>query len=135
MLIVVDPHSGIPVYRQVMDQVKLLIASGRLQPGAELPSTRSLSASLGVNPMTISKAYGLLERDRVLERRPGRRLVVRPLGEAERRDQRLERLRESLRPTARMVGQLGIDWEEALGLFGELLAAEAPGRASEESES
>ena len=76
MLIVIDPSRGVPVFRQVMDQVRFHIASGLLQPGDELPATRSLSAELGVNPMTISKAYNLLERDGVLERRPGRPLVV-----------------------------------------------------------
>ena len=74
MLIVVDPQSGVPVYRQLMDQIKFHIASGMLQPGDELPSTRLLSSDLGVNPMTISKAYGYLEKEQVVERRPGRPL-------------------------------------------------------------
>ena len=79
MLIVLDHHSGIPVYRQLMDQIKFHVASGLLNSGDELPSTRSLSTRLGLNPMTVSKAYGLLERERVLDRRPGLPLVVRPL--------------------------------------------------------
>ncbi len=54
MLIVVDPHSGVPVYRQLMDQIKFHVATGLLNPGEELPSTRALSAELGINPMTIS---------------------------------------------------------------------------------
>jgi DNA-binding transcriptional MocR family regulator len=62
MLIVVDPHSGVPVYRQLMDQIRFHIASGLLKPGDELPSTRALSTELGVNPMTVSKAYSFLER-------------------------------------------------------------------------
>ena len=61
MILVVDPHSGFPVYRQIVDQVRLQVSSGALAPGDELPSTRSLSTQLGVNPMTISKAYALLE--------------------------------------------------------------------------
>jgi GntR family transcriptional regulator len=125
MLIVVDPHSGVPVYRQLMDQVKLHIASGVLQPGDELPSTRALSAELGVNPMTISKAYGYLEREDVVERRPGRPLVVKSFGPDQLQDRRLDQLRESLAPSARMVRQLGIDWERALHVFGELLAAKS----------
>ena len=76
MIIVVDPSSGVPVFRQVMDQVRFHIASGMLEPGDELPPTRTLSAELGVNPMTISKAYNLLQREGVLDRRPGRPLVV-----------------------------------------------------------
>jgi len=76
LLVVVDPGSGVPVYRQVMDQVKFQIVGGKLQPGSELPSTRALSLELGVNPMTISKAYSFLEKEGVVERRPGKLLIV-----------------------------------------------------------
>ena len=72
MILVVDPHSGIPVYRQIVEQIRFQVAGGLLEPGQEIPSTRALSARLGVNPMTVSKAFGLLEQDGVLERRPGR---------------------------------------------------------------
>jgi len=121
LLIVVDPHSGVPVYRQLMDQVKFHVASGLLKPGDELPSTRALSAQLGVNPMTISKAYSFLERDQVVERRPGRPLVVKQVeGEAV-RDRKVEQIRESLGATVTMVKQLGIDPEEAVAIFDDLL--------------
>ena len=121
MLIVVDPHSGVPVYRQLMDQIKFHIASGLLGPGDELPSTRALSAQLGVNPMTISKAYGYLEREEVLERRPGRPVVVKSIDGGELRDRKIDQLRESLASTVTMVQQLGIDKNEALSLFRGLL--------------
>ena len=71
MLLVVDRHNGVPAYRQIMDQIRFQIASGVLRPGDALASTRSLSAELGLNPMTVSKAYGYLEKEGVLERRPG----------------------------------------------------------------
>ena len=64
-----------PAYRQIMEQIRLQIASGVLQADDEMPSTRALSVTLSLNPMTISKAYGLLERDGVLERRRGQTLV------------------------------------------------------------
>jgi GntR family transcriptional regulator len=136
MLIVVDAHSGVPVYRQLMDQIRFHVASGLLKPGDELPSTRALSAELGINPMTISKAYSLLERDAVIERRPGRPLIVRAL-EADRAQQaKIDRLRQSLVVTVTMVRQLGIDPAEALRLYADLLASpvEAAGtvRASDE---
>ena len=121
MLIVVDPHSGVPVYRQLMDQIKFHIASGLLGPGDELPSTRILSAQLGVNPMTISKAYGFLEREEVLERRPGRPVVVKAVGGGQMRDRKMDRLREGLASTVTMVQQLGIEKDDALALFRALL--------------
>ena len=124
MLIVVDPHSGVPVYRQLMDQVKFHVASGLLKPGDELPSTRALSSQLGVNPMTISKAYSYLEKEQVIERRPGRPLVVKTLENTEMRDQKLDRLKESLAATVTVVRQLGIDGNEAIEVFRRLLDAE-----------
>jgi len=131
MLIVVDSHNEVPVYRQLMDQVKLHIASGVLAPGDELPSTRLLSSELGVNPMTVSKAYSYLERDGMVERRPGRPLVVKAFQVEQLHDRKLEQLRDSLAPSVRIVRQLGIDWELALGIFGELLGS---GAAEDEAE-
>ena len=124
MLIVVDPHSGVPVYRQLMDQIKFHIASGRLRPADELPSTRALSSELGVNPMTISKAYSYLEREQVVERRPGRPLVVRAVKGEQASQRKIDQLRESLAPVATMVRQLEIDPEDALQLFSKLLRGE-----------
>ncbi len=121
MLIVVDPHSGVPVYRQIIDQVKFHVASGLLQPGDELPSTRNLAAELGVNPMTVSKAYNWMEREGVVERRPGLPLTVRPAPAADLEAERLEQLRARLAPTATMVRQLGIPGQKALEVFRALL--------------
>jgi GntR family transcriptional regulator len=121
VLIVVDPSSGVPVYRQLMDQVKFHVASGLLKPGDELPSTRALSSQLGVNPMTISKAYSFLEKDGVVERRPGRPLVVKELDADEIVEHRIERLRESLAESVRVVNQLGVSAERALEEFRRLL--------------
>jgi DNA-binding transcriptional regulator YhcF (GntR family) len=127
MLIVVDPHSGVPVYRQLMDQIKFHVASGLLRAGEELPSTRALSLELGVNPMTISKAYSYLEREQVVERRPGRPLVVRALPADEIQAQRLDRLRESLSGIVTMMRQLGISADEGIGIFRDLLDEAAQG--------
>jgi GntR family transcriptional regulator len=135
MLIVVDPHSGVPVYRQLMDQVKFHIASGLLRPGDELPSTRALSSQLGVNPMTISKAYSYLEKERVVERRPGRPLVVKALDTRAIKDRKIEQLRDSLAPTVTMVRQLRIEREAALGVFRELLDELAEDSANPEETS
>lgn len=121
MLIVVDPHSGVPVYRQLMDQIRFHVASGLLKPGDELPSTRVLSTELGVNPMTISKAYSFLEREGVVERRPGRSLVVRSIEEPKLHQRKVVQLRESLASTVTAIRQLGIDRAEALKVFAQML--------------
>jgi GntR family transcriptional regulator len=126
MLFYVDPHSGVPIFRQLMDQVKVNIASGVLKPGDELPSIRSLSVPLGVNPMTISKAYNLLVHDEILIRRPGKPLVVADMGQAEMADRRLDQLTENLRPLVALVRQLEIDPDDALELFQNLLSESKP---------
>ena len=74
--------------------------------------------------MTVSKAFSHLERDGIVERRPGRPLVVKQLQSGQLQSRRLDQLRDSLAPSVTVVRQLGIDWEEALRLFGELLAAD-----------
>ncbi len=121
MILVVDPHSGIPVYRQLVEQIRFHVASGLLKPGDAIPSTRALSAELGINPMTISKAFGLLEEGGVLERRPGRPHVV-----SERRDEKvlatkLEQLEQELRPVATKSRQLELDPDDAVEVFRRLL--------------
>lgn len=121
MLFFVDPQSGVPIFRQLMDQVKLHIASGLLKSGDELPSIRALSVPLGVNPMTISKAYNLLVHDKVLEHRPGRPLVVADIDGQQMADRRLDQLRSRLQPAVNLVRQLDMVADEAVGLFRTML--------------
>ena len=66
-----DPKSGVPVYRQVQDQVRYGIASGLLNPGEQLPTVRALAVELSVNPNTVIKAYTELEREGVLTTEQG----------------------------------------------------------------
>ncbi len=121
MLISIDHHSGVPVYRQLMDQIKFHIASGLLRSGEKLPATRALSAELGVNPMTVSKAYGFLEAEGVVERRRGRPLTVSFLKPEKIHVHKLDRLKQSLAPIVAIVRQLGIEKSQALDAFGAML--------------
>jgi GntR family transcriptional regulator len=75
-LFVVHASSGVPIYRQLVDQVEALVAGGRLRPGDVVPSVRQVAAALGVNPMTVSKAWNRLEANGVLIRDRGRGMVV-----------------------------------------------------------
>jgi len=72
----INPHSGVPVYRQVMDQVKYYVASGALRPGDMLPSIRELAQALSVNPTTIVRAYNELRHAGVVEMRHGKGVFV-----------------------------------------------------------
>lgn len=128
MLIVVDPHSGVPVYRQIMDQIRFQVASDTARPGDELPSTRALSSELGVNPMTVSKAYRLLEEEGVVTRRPGRPLVVAERDPHARHAEQRERLRDELQAVVTRIRQLGVDPETAAAELRRMLRAGPDGR-------
>jgi GntR family transcriptional regulator len=66
-----DASARSPIYRQLMEQIREAVARGRLEPGDRLPSVRQLSKELVVNPNTIARAYTELEREGVLNTRPG----------------------------------------------------------------
>ncbi len=68
----VDQKSGIPIYIQIMDQIKHLIATGALQPGQQLPTIRELAVELTINLHTVAHAYAELERDGFLTIQRGR---------------------------------------------------------------
>ncbi len=121
MLFIIDPNSGVPVYRQLMDQVSFHVANGLLKPGDELPSTRALSTELRINPMTISKAYQLLEHEGLLDRRRGHALTVAPQSEKVRQSRKIDQLRQLLAPAATAARQMGVPPERAVSLFAELL--------------
>ena len=121
MLLLIDHHNGVPAYRQIVDQIRLQVASSVLKPDDEMPSTRALSAELSLNPMTISKAYSLLEHDGVLERRRGQTLVVRALHEDDVQLRKVEQLRRSLAAPVLVARQLGFSPTQATKLFRELL--------------
>ena len=67
----VDPSGGIPVYEQIVGQVKMAAALGKLGPGEALPSVRQLAVELAVNPNTVARAYRDLEQVGVVCSRPG----------------------------------------------------------------
>ena len=107
MLISVNTRSGVPVYRQIMDQVQDLISTRRVAPGDQMDSVRDLSKRLKVNPMTVSKAYAFLERDGWLERRRGLGLFVAARSEKAQkgaREQLLSSIAEDLVLKALQVG-------------------------------
>lgn len=131
MLIIADPHSGVPVFRQIMEQVRFHVATGLLRPGDELPSTRALSAQLAVNPMTVSKAYSLLEAEGVLECRPGLPLVVRARRGRSSQRERLDQLRAVLGPAVTAARQLGLAPDEAAEAFRQLVQGSTTDHGSE----
>ena len=103
----VSPHDGVPIYRQIINQVRLLVASGRLRPGDELPPIRTLAEDLLVNPNTVARAYRDLEAMGVVDTRRGAGTRVSdrgsPLAEPERRRILTERV-DALLAEAKHLG-------------------------------
>ena len=73
MVIVIDDGSDIPIYQQIRNQIVLGISDGRLAPGEQLPTVRGLAEEIGINSMTVNKAYQLLKQEGyiVTDRRNG----------------------------------------------------------------
>lgn len=100
-------HSGVPVYRQLMDQIGHYVAGGALTPGDQLPSIRELAKALAVNPTTIVKAYGELAHEGLIEILHGRGAFVAtsaPVWPPERRRERLQTLASQLAVESRQMG-------------------------------
>lgn len=76
MLIELDFRSHVPIYSQIVDQVKQLVAQGALQPGEQLPTVRQLAADLRVNFNTVARAYRMLDEAGVISTQQGRGTYV-----------------------------------------------------------
>ncbi|NNK85542.1 MAG: GntR family transcriptional regulator, partial [Desulfobacterales bacterium] len=74
-----DPKSGIPFYRQIIDQIRYGVGSGELKVGEQLPTVRALAVELKVNLNTVSKAYRELEIQSVLETQQGTGTFIGPV--------------------------------------------------------
>lgn len=108
-LFALDPVLPEPLYRQLMAQVRRLVASGQLPEGAEMPSVRDLAHVFAINPMTISKAYGLLEAEGLLLRQRGARMVIAPTSAAsQRKSQRLRLLQPAVSALFQQARELDI---------------------------
>jgi GntR family transcriptional regulator len=106
---VIQPSSPEPIYRQIAQQLRRLIASGRLSAGDDIPSVRDVAGRHAINPMTVSRAYGQLELEGLLERRRGKGMVVAPVrGRAHSADRRLQQLLPLLEELSRQARELGL---------------------------
>src|SRR5882672_748769 len=94
----INPTSGVPIYRQIVDQVHALIAGGLLREGDLLPSVRQVAQDAAVNPMTVSKAYSRLETEGVVRRARGLGMQVLAPSQNGSLDARKEQFRATIEP-------------------------------------
>ena len=111
----IQPTSPEPIYRQIAEQLRRLVAGGQLLAGSSLPSVREVAATHAINPMTVSKAYSLLEAEGVLERLRGKGMAVAAQGRrAQTPAQRWSLLAPTLDTLARQARELELPPDEVL---------------------
>ncbi len=116
--------SGVPRYRQIVDQIAALVRSGRLEPGARLPSVRELAAQLLVSLITTRRAYADLEAAGLIERRQGQGTFVADGVAAASRAQGRAEARAVLAEAVVRARQLGLRGEALRAAVDELLEGE-----------
>ena len=125
MLFRVEPSHALPMYVQLVDQIRLAAAAGRLDGGEKMPAVRELAEQLGINLQTVAKAYAELTRVGVLESRRGLGTFV-----AQRSARATDRharvlLRAKLTDARRIAETAGLDREDVDALLDSIWRAEA----------
>ncbi|HZV92446.1 MAG TPA: GntR family transcriptional regulator [Caldimonas sp.] len=125
-LFTVATGSTEPIYRQLVEQIRRRVVAGQWAPGQPMPSVRELAEALAVNPMTVSKAFGQLESQGVLERRRGLSMVVAAQAGRATAADRAALLRPTLEQAAGESRQLALSDSRALALFKSVLQETKP---------
>jgi len=107
----------VPIYLQIVNQVKYLVACGRLGPGEELPAIRALAEQLLVNPNTVARAYMELERDGILAKRHGSGTYVSDTGSPLARKERIKILSERADALLAEAHHLNVDLDSVIDLL------------------
>ncbi|MDX9753083.1 MAG: GntR family transcriptional regulator [bacterium] len=121
MLIQIDPSNGIPIFQQIIQQVKYKIAGGIVQPGEQLPSVRQLASQLRVNPNTVAKAYTELEREKVVITRRGMGCFVAETPVVIRKQEKIKIVSALFDRCLTEAFHLHLPWEDVETLFQERL--------------
>jgi GntR family transcriptional regulator len=122
MKIDVDLTDHVPIYIQLMNQVKHMIATGELQPGDQLPTVRQLAADLRINFNTVARAYRLLDEESIISTQHGRgTFILEPASEEKFRRLRRKDLRRLLIHLLNQAETLGFGPEDVREIFDEYL--------------
>ncbi len=128
MLLQINPHSPIPIYRQIMDQIRYQILAGVIKESQKLPSVRDLSRSVKVNPMTVSKSYAYLEMEGLLDRKRGVGLFAAKLNDEQKKTNCRMLVERGLEQIANDAISLGLSKEQFIqmadGVFNDLKTEE-----------
>jgi len=125
MLLRPNPASGVPIYLQLMEQVKHAIETGALRPGEQLPGIRPLAEELVINANTVAKAYRELEHEGVIELRHGAGAFVSANGRPKKATEKLRAVQTVVSDAVRKLRERGVTDEEIRRLFEAELAGVA----------
>lgn len=117
MQIQVSAQDGVPIYQQIVNQVKYLVAAGRLAAGEELPSVRTLAEQLVINPNTVARAYLELERAGVVVKRHGSGTYVSEEGSPLARKERMKLLTQRADALLAEAGHMDVALDEIITLI------------------
>ncbi|MBN2384006.1 GntR family transcriptional regulator [bacterium] len=123
MLIKIDPKSGVPMYLQIMEQVRYAVATETIGQGEVMPSIRQLALELRINPNTVARAYRDLEREGILETRQGQGTVVAAASPKLVRQERYRIMREMLSTVLARAHNLGMNAGDIIELIEEMKGA------------
>ena len=123
-----DLHTGVPVYRQLIDQVRAGVASGTLAAGDQLPTVRQLAVDLAINPNTVMRAYRELEFGGMLETHQGTGTFISDKKIEKKSSERERQLAQMASEFAARAGAAGFTLEELIDRMSELLAHPAQRR-------
>ena len=112
-----NPSSGVPIYVQLMEQVKHAIETGAVRPGEQLPAIRKVAEDLVINPNTVAKVYRELEHEGVIELRQGSGAFVADRRRSQARADRMLDARPVIRNAVARLAALGLNEEETRRLF------------------
>ena len=124
----IDLHSGVPVYRQLIDQVRGGIAAGSLRPGDQLPTVRQLAVDLAINPNTVMRAYRELELGGLLETQQGTGTFISNKKLEKKMAERERQLGQMAGEFAARAGAAGFSLEEVIDRLRDLLPSPAQRR-------
>jgi GntR family transcriptional regulator len=122
----INPTNGVPIYRQIVEQVLALTAGGLLREGDLLPSVRQVARDAAVNPMTVSKAYSRLESEGVVRRVRGQGMQVLAPSQNGTLEQRKQQFRELIEPAMHRARQLGLNRTQIREVITTLLQDQQP---------
>ena len=117
MQIHISPQDGVAIYLQIVNQVKYLVAAGRLTPGEELPPIRTLAEQLLINPNTVARAYRELEAAGIVEKRRTAGTYVSEQGSPLARRERMKILSGRVDALLAEAQQLDIDFDDVVKLM------------------